>query len=195
MSQDLLLALVAFAFVTTVTPGPNNLMLLASGVNFGLRRSLPHVAGVTLGVVFMVLALGAGLAEGVARLPQAGLALKVLSLGYMLWLAWRIATAAAPDAGEGGSRPLTFLQAAAFQWVNPKAWAMVLAALATYGAALGGPLPVALAFAAVGLPCHLLWVVTGARIARMIDAPDRLRLFNMAMAGIMVLSMLPVLIA
>ncbi|PJN94352.1 hypothetical protein CNY89_15015, partial [Amaricoccus sp. HAR-UPW-R2A-40] len=101
MTHDLLLALFAFAFVTTVTPGPNNLMLLASGVNFGLRRSLPHVAGVTLGVVFMVLLLGAGLAEGVARLPQAGLALKVLSLGYMLWLAWKIATAAAPEAGEG----------------------------------------------------------------------------------------------
>jgi threonine/homoserine/homoserine lactone efflux protein len=195
MSHDFLLALVAFAFVTTVTPGPNNLMLLASGVNFGLRRSLPHVAGVTLGVVFMVLALGAGLAEGVARLPQAGLALKVLSLCYMLWLAWKIATAAAPDAGEGGGRPLTFLQAAAFQWVNPKAWVMALTALGAY--ALGdrgaGVLAVASAFLLVGPPCNLLWVAAGGRLRRLVADPKARRRLNLALAALLLATLWPML--
>lgn len=192
--MDALIGLMGFAAVTTITPGPNNAMLMASGATVGLRGSWRHMAGIMLGFAAMVLVLGAGLAPAVHAHSGLRRVMHAAGLAYVLWLAWKIAQAR-PSQVNAAGRPVGLWQAAAFQWVNPKAWAMVLAALATYGAALGGPLPVALAFAAVGLPCHLLWVVAGARIARMIDAPDRLRLFNMAMAGIMVLSMLPVLIA
>ncbi|TYP67961.1 threonine/homoserine/homoserine lactone efflux protein [Stutzerimonas stutzeri] len=192
--MDALIGLMGFAAVTTITPGPNNAMLMASGATVGLRGSWRHMAGIMLGFAAMVLVLGAGLAPAVQAHSGLQRVMQAAGLAYVLWLAWKIAQARPSQARTAG-RTIGLWQAAAFQWVNPKAWAMVLAALATYGAALGGPLPVALAFAAVGLPCHLLWVVAGTRIARMIDAPDRLRLFNMAMAGIMVLSMLPVLIA
>ena len=192
--MDALIGLMGFAAVTTITPGPNNAMLMASGATVGLRGSWRHMAGIMLGFAAMVLVLGAGLApaaqahSGLRRVMQAA------GLAYVLWLAWKIAQAR-PSQVKAAGRPVGLWQAAAFQWVNPKAWAMVLAALATYGAALGGPLPVASIFAVVGLPCHVLWVVAGARIARLIDAPERLRMFNTAMAGVMVLSMLPVLLA
>ncbi len=195
MSADILVALLVFALVSTITPGPNNLMLLASGMNFGLRRSLPHMAGVVLGLVAMVLLLGIGVAQGLARLPQAMLALKAASVLYMLWLAWKIATAAAPGTrGAPGGRPLTFLQAAAFQWVNPKAWAMALTALGVY--AMGetpGVAIVAAAFLLVGPPCNLLWIAAGERLRRLVANPAALRRVNVAMAALLVLSLWPVL--
>lgn len=214
MSPDLVLALVAFALVATITPGPNNLMLMASGTNHGLRRSLPHVAGVTLGVAAMVLVLGLGLAETLARHPGAMDALKVAALLYMLWLAWRIATAAppgdpapatlAPGTGPApartpaparAGRPLTVLEAAAFQWVNPKAWAMALSALGLYamGEGLAGVLPVAAVFLVVGPPCNLLWVAMGQGLRRLLADRRALRRFNVAMALLLLASLLPVL--
>ena len=197
MSYDLLAALLAFAFVSVVTPGPNNLMLLASGVNFGLRRSAPHVAGVTLGVVFMVLLLGAGVAEATAQAPEVALALRGVSLLYMLWLAWRIATAAPPDPETAAcaGRPLTFLQAAAFQWVNPKAWVMALTALGAYAldAGAAGVLTVAGAFLLVGPPCNLLWVAAGARLRRLVARPQALRRVNVALALLLLASLWPML--
>ncbi|WP_405404562.1 LysE family translocator [Paracoccus sp. Ld10] len=192
--MDALIGLVGFAAVTTITPGPNNAMLMASGATVGLQGSWRHMAGIVLGFAAMVLVLGMGLAPALQSGPDLRRVMQAAGLAYVLWLAWKIARARPMQAGSAG-RPVGLWQAAAFQWVNPKAWAMVLAALATYGAALGGPLPVAATFAVVGLPCHVLWVVAGARIARLIDAPERLRLFNIAMAGVMVLSMLPVLLA
>lgn len=197
MTYDLLAALLAFAFVSVVTPGPNNLMLFASGMNFGLRRSAPHVAGVTLGVVFMVLLLGAGVAGTVAHSPRAALALRGLSLLYMLWLAWKIATAAPPDpeAVEGVGRPLTFLQAVAFQWVNPKAWVMALTALGAYALDAGGAgvLTVAGAFLLVGPPCNLLWVAAGARLRRLLARPKTLRRVNVTLALLLLASLWPML--
>ena len=192
--MDALIGLVGFAAVTTITPGPNNAMLMASGATVGLHGSWRHMAGIVLGFAAMVLVLGTGLAPALQSDPDLRRVMQAAGLAYVFWLAWKIARARPMQAGSSG-RPVGLWQAAAFQWVNPKAWAMVLAALATYGAALGGPLPVAAIFAVVGLPCHVLWVVAGARIARLIDAPERLRLFNIAMAGVMVLSMLPVLLA
>lgn len=191
--MDAVIALAAFAAATTVTPGPNNMMLMASGAQGGLRGSWPHMAGIMLGFAAMVLVLGAGLAPALTLRPGIGAAMQAAGLAYVLWLAWRIARAAPPGAA-GSARPVGLWQAAAFQWINPKAWAMVLAALATHGAGSGGPVTVALIFAAVGLPCHLLWVIAGARIARLIADPARLRLFNGAMAALLVASMLPVLL-
>ncbi|MDZ4094494.1 MAG: LysE family translocator, partial [Paracoccaceae bacterium] len=120
MTHEILAALIAFAFVTSVTPGPNNLMLMASGANFGFRRTTPHMLGVALGFVVMAMLVGLGLVGVFHRWPSAVTALKVVSIAYMLWLAWEIAHAAAPNEAGMQGQPMTFLQAAAFQWINPK---------------------------------------------------------------------------
>ncbi len=197
MTQDLYLALLKFAFVTTVTPGPNNMMLLASGVNFGARRTLPHMFGITFGVVVMVLLVGFGVA-GIFKLwPPSLTVLKILSVAYMLWLAWKIATSSAPGKArsDAPARPMTFLQAAAFQWVNPKAWAMVLGGISAY---VPNPTVPALfiaasAFALVSLPSISLWAIAGQTMRRWLDDPNRLRLFNWTMAALLILSLWPVL--
>jgi len=195
MTHELIIATVAFAFVSTVTPGPNNLMLMASGVNWGLRRSVPHLAGVSLGVVAVVLVMGAGLAQVFALVTAAKTVLKAASLGYMLWLAFKIATAAAPEGGAARGRPLSFLQAAAFQWVNPKVWAMSLTGISVYsgGGGVTGILQVALAFLLVGPPSNILWVLMGQGMRRMLADPVALRRFNLGMALLLVASLWPVL--
>jgi threonine/homoserine/homoserine lactone efflux protein len=134
LDVDTLIALVLFSFVSSITPGPNNLMLMASGTNFGLTRSVPHLLGVSIGFVVMLLLVGAGVAAIFEAVPGAALALKVGSVLYLLYLAYRIATARLPgqDNDRGVARPFTFLQAAAFQWINPKAWTMALTAVAVY---------------------------------------------------------------
>ncbi|MBK4215945.1 LysE family translocator [Paracoccus caeni] len=193
MNADLLLALTGFAFVTSATPGPNNMMLMASGANFGMRRTVPHMLGVSLGFGAMVAVLGLGVDQIIARSPLLAETLKWVSMGYMLWLAWKIATAAAPKEGEGSGRPMTFLQASAFQWVNPKAWAMALGALSAYAAGVGGALVVALVFAVVNLPTVSVWAAMGLAVRSLLATPLRLRLFNGVMAVLLVVSMLPVL--
>jgi threonine/homoserine/homoserine lactone efflux protein len=194
MTHDLLIALLAFAFVTSVTPGPNNMMLLASGVNFGFRRTVPHMLGISAGHSLMVFLVGLGLAGVFKAWPPALTVLKVASVAYMLWLAWKIAHAAAPGEGRARPQPMTFLQAAAFQWVNPKAWAMALGAVSAYVAV---PSPLAYAavagvFAAVNLPSVSVWAGAGQALRRWLETPGRLRAFNWTMAGLLVLSVWPV---
>lgn len=198
MQPDILLALIGFAFITSVTPGPNNMMLMASGANFGLRRTVPHMLGVSLGFGAMVAVLGLGFDRLITGTPVLAETLKWLSLAYMLWLAWKIAHATRPGEGPSGdaaadARPMTFLQAAAFQWVNPKAWAMALGALSAYAAGVGGALVVGLVFALVNLPSVSLWAAMGQGLRRLLAAPGRLKAFNWTMAAGLVLSMLPVL--
>ena len=136
MTYEALLPLIAFAFVTSITPGPNNLMLMASGANFGVRRTMPHMIGVVLGFVFMAVFLavivGVGLAQVFVAVPSLHTMLKAASVVYLLYLAWKIATAPPPGEASRSGRPMTFLAAAAFQWVNPKAWAMALTAVTVY---------------------------------------------------------------
>jgi threonine/homoserine/homoserine lactone efflux protein len=194
MTYEILLALLGFAFVTSVTPGPNNMMLLASGVNFGLRRTVPHMLGISLGHALMVFLLGLGVAGAIRAVPHAGTVLKALSVAYMLWLAWKIAHAAAPGEGKAGGRPFTFLQAAAFQWVNPKAWAMALGAVAAYApsGSVGAVAMIAVVFASVNLPSVTLWAAAGQGIRRWLEGPGRLQAFNWTMAVLLVLSLWPV---
>ncbi|MBA4326436.1 MAG: hypothetical protein C0426_15785 [Rhodobacter sp.] len=194
MTSELFLALLGFAFVTSITPGPNNMMLLASGVNFGFRRTMPHMLGISMGHALMVFLVGLGLAGVFKAWPPALLALKVASVAYMLWLAWKIAQAGAPGEGRAKAAPMTFLQAAAFQWVNPKAWAMALGAVSAYVVE-----PSALAYAAVAgvfalvnLPSVSVWAGAGQAMRRWLDGPGRLRAFNWTMAGLLVLSLWPV---
>lgn len=195
MTYDHLLALLGFAFVTSVTPGPNNLMLMASGANFGLRRTVPHMLGISLGFAVLAGAVGLGLAGLLQAVPGAMLGLKVLAVAYMLWLAWKIAHAAAPGAGRAGARPMTALQAAAFQWVNPKAWAMALGAIAVYapGGGLGQVALVAAVFSAVNLPTVSLWAWAGEGLRQWLTDARRLRVFNLTMAAALVASLWPVL--
>lgn len=199
MSLDTLLALVAFAFVTSVTPGPNNLMLLASGVNFGFRRTVPHMLGIGAGFTLMVALVGLGLAPAFEAQPALHTALRAVGAAYMLWLAWRLAHAG--PVGNGAptrGRPMRFLGAAAFQWVNPKAWVMALTAVAAYAGADGGAagvLPVALVFGAVNLPSVAVWAAFGAALRQALSRPATLRRFNVAMALLLVASLWALLTA
>lgn len=197
MTYDLFIALAAFAFVSSITPGPNNMMLMASGANFGFRRTLPHMTGVTLGFMVMLITVGLGLMQVFDAYPIIYTVLKVLSVSYLLYLAWKIATSApisddADPAKQGV--PFTFLQAALFQWVNPKAWTMGLTAITVYTAdrSVIGVLLVGVIFAFVNLPAVSFWTIMGGQMKRFLTSPARLRAFNGAMALLLVGSLYPV---
>ena len=196
MSGALLWGLAVFCFVSSITPGPNNLMLLTSGVNFGVRRTVPHMLGVGLGFTLMVAVVGLGLAGIFARFPALLVAMKWLGAAYMVYLAVKLARAAPLEAGAAAGRPLTFLQAAAFQWVNPKAWVMALTAMATY------TMPddyirtvwlVALVFGVVNLPCVSSWVLFGTVLRQVLQRPLVVRAFNLVMAALLIASLYPAL--
>ena len=198
MSVELLTALTAFAFVSSITPGPNNLMLMASGANYGFRRTVPHMLGIGIGFVVMVVLVGIGLIGLFDAYALSYTLLKIVSVVYLLYLAWRIATAAAPDTSAvpgAGGRPMTFLQAAAFQWVNPKAWAMALTAISVYAPSrnLEAVAFVALVFGVINLPSVSVWTVLGQQAGRLLTSPVRLRSFNVTMAVLLIVSLYPVL--
>lgn len=196
MTHEQLLALAAFAFVTSITPGPNNLMLMASGANFGVRRTVPHMLGVALGFVFMAVLVGAGLAQAFAAVPQLYAVLKLVSVAYLLFLSWKIATAPPPGEAARAGRPMTFLAAAAFQWVNPKAWAMALTAVSVYAPSqtAAGIAAVAVVFGIVNLPSVGIWAALGQGMRRVLTNPARMRAFNVLMAVLLVGSLYPVLL-
>lgn len=195
MTFEILTALATFAFVSSITPGPNNLMLMASGANFGFRRTIPHMLGIGLGFTVMVVAVGAGLKQIFDAYPVSHTALKVASVLYLLYLAWKIATAAPVRPGEVTGRPMTFLQAAAFQWVNPKAWAMALTAVTVYtpDRSFWAVVLVAVVFGAINLPSVSSWTLLGQQMAKMLKSPTKLRIFNWTMGALLVLSLYPVL--
>lgn len=196
MTADILIPLVTFCFVTSVTPGPNNMMLMASGANFGFRATVPHMLGISLGHAFMVALVGFGLAGLFTRFPVLHDILKVTAVLYMLWLAWHFAHAAPPgESGGAGTRPMSFLGAAAFQWVNPKAWAMALGAITAYAPdqSVAAVLTVAAVFCTVNLPSISLWTIIGQEMRRLLTSPVRLRMFNWTMAALLLASLIPVL--
>ena len=199
MSLDIFAALVLFAFVTSVTPGPNNFMLLASGVNFGFGRTIPHMLGIGAGFLSLLLGVGFGLGAVLAAWPALHLALKIGGGAYLLYLAWRIAMARSTGeaaAGENATRPMTFAEAAAFQWVNPKAWVMAVTAMALYTspeAQLLSIVLVAVAFALVNVPCVSVWAGFGVALRGFLSDPVRLKWFNIAMGLALAASLWPML--
>lgn len=197
MSPSLLSAFALFAFVSSITPGPNNTMLLASGVNFGFRRSIPHALGISLGFMWLVIAVGLGLGEVFKALPWAYTLLRYIGAAYLLYLAWKIATSRPmSDDIEGRGTPMSFLGAALFQWVNPKAWVMALGAITTYTPAQGyftNVLVIAAVFALINLPSVCVWVGFGSGLRTVLRHPRWLRVFNGLMAGLLVLSLYPLL--
>ncbi len=197
MTPELLSALAAFAFVSSITPGPNNLMLMASGANFGWARTIPHMLGVAIGFALMTVLVGVGLIRVFEIWPFTYSILKVASIVFLAWLAWKIANAAPPpDRTQTVGTPLTFIQAALFQWVNPKAWAMSLTALSAYrpeGSGLAGVLVVAVIFGIVNLPSVGCWVLLGTQLRRLLNVPWKLRLFNISAALLLLASLWPIL--
>ena len=196
MSRDIFLSLILFAFTTSITPGPNNMMLLASGVNFGFRRTIPHMLGIGGGFLSLLLAVGFGLGALISAFPPVFVALKIAGGLYLLWIAWMIATSHSLGEGKVSARPMTFLEAAAFQWVNPKAWVMAVSAMAAYTAAdayFMTVLIVAIAFAVVNLPSVSTWAGFGAVLRDWLSHPVRLKWFNITMAILLVLSLWPML--
>lgn len=195
MQAALFWGLALFCFVSSITPGPNNLMLMTSGVNFGVRRTLPHMLGVALGFLLMVALVGLGLAGLFTRYPALLIGMKWVGAAYMVWLALKLARAAPVKTGEATGRPVTFLQAAAFQWINPKAWIMALTAVATYADPADYTrtvLVVALVFGLVTLPCVAAWVVFGTALRHALQRPVILRAFNWTMGALLIASLYPV---
>ena len=194
MNIEIISALCAFAFVSSVTPGPNNLMLMTSGANFGLRRTMPHFLGVVLGFMLMILLVGAGLVQVFEAYPVSHDILRFFSVGYIVYLAGKISRSK-PGNEAGRSAPLSALQAALFQWVNPKAGTMAVTSVTVYAPdqTLTGVLMVALVFGAINLPAVSSWTLIGLNIARFLGSPERLRAFNVTMAVLLVLSLYPVI--
>jgi threonine/homoserine/homoserine lactone efflux protein len=187
-------AAMTFALVMSITPGPNNTMLLASGVNFGFRRTLPHMMGITCGCIVMMLAIGLGLGQLFARVPVLYPVLEIASAGYLVYLAWKIAASDTLSVNAADKRPMTFLQAAAFQWVNPKAWMMVVTGVTAYRLddnLLINALLLAAAFALVNLPSISVWAAFGLGLRRFLSRPSMLRVFNLTMAALLIASIVP----
>lgn len=197
MTYTLFIGLLGFAFASSITPGPNNLMLMASGANYGLRRTVPHMLGVSLGHAFMVFMIGVVLLQVFEAFPVLHIILKVAGSAYMLWLAWKIANAVPPEARTVEGNPFTFLQAAAFQWVNPKAWIMGITAISGYApqsyGIIGGAALVAVIFCAVNFPSVTVWAWMGMQLRRWLGTTQRLRIFNITMALLLVASLYPML--
>jgi threonine/homoserine/homoserine lactone efflux protein len=192
MDTVLLSSLLGFAFVTSVTPGPNNLMIMTSGASFGWRRSLRHLLGIALGFGFMIAMVTLGLGQLVAQVPELLDAIKIAGALWMLWLAFQFLKARpAGDDSAGGAtrgRPLRFYEAALFQWVNPKAWTLALAVASGYvGLASSHWLRaclIALVFLIMALLCTSLWLMAGEALHRILKGPGASRIFSYLMAGL-----------
>ena len=195
-SSSVLLPLAAFIFVSSITPGPNNVMLTASGANFGYQRSVPHMLGISVGATLMLLVVRAGLGAVFARWPQLYTLLQWVGAAYLVWLAWKIATAGRVQTGQAKPQPLNFWQAAAFQWVNPKAWLMSVGVVAAYTSPTAYWASLALGagvMLVVNYPCISVWTLFGSVIGRWLQSPRALQMFNGAMAVLLLLSLYPLL--
>lgn len=196
MNTDMINALVAFAFVTSITPGPNNLMLMASGAQFGVRRTIPHMLGISVGFCVMLVLVGIGVMQAFAMFPLLETLLKALSFAFLAYLACKLAMAPTSNmCRPEASQPMTFLGAALFQWVNPKAWAMALTAISLYapGRNLVTVAVVGLVFSIVNLPSVGVWAYAGEKMRLVLTSPARQRAFNLAMAALLATSVLPML--
>ena len=187
MPYDTILALLALVSLMAWTPGPNNAMVASSGATFGFRRTMPHVLGIALGFSFMMLVVGYALGEVFQQSALLREGVRWLGAALLLYIAWKIATSGGLSSAKGEPRPLTFLEAAGFQWVNPKAWSGALAITAQFATGTA-PLTEALVIGCVcifaGLTSASSWAFGGQAIRQALSTPERLRVFNMAMGGL-----------
>ncbi len=191
---DPIFPLLLFALSGSLTPGPNNLMVTASGTAFGFARTIPHMLGVTIGFGVMILAFGLGLAQLFASFPDTHRWVRLIGAAYLLYLAARLALAGDPGTAAARRRPLNFFEAGLFQWVNPKAWTLalgVVAAFTTVGSQVTGELAViSLIFMLTTLPSLALWCWFGVAIGRLLASARARRLINFTMAGLVALSVI-----
>lgn len=197
MTLESMLSLALFSFASSITPGPNNFMLLASGVNFGFRRTVPHMFGVAFGFCLLLLAVGAGLGGLLKAYPVVETAFKAAGGAYLLFLSWKIAMARSLGrGGEAASRPITLQQAAAFQFVNPKAWVMAITGMAIYTDAERPWISVtmiAAVFTVVNLPSIAVWAGFGVALRNWLSDPVRLKWFNIGMGVLLAATLAPLL--
>lgn len=193
--ETYLISLALFAIASTGTPGPNNLMILTSGLNFGIPKSIPHWLGICTGVPFMIFAVGLGLDQLFRQWPMLFMVLKVLGVGYLLYLAFKIATTETRPDSSKRSQPMTYLQGALFQWVNPKAWVMVLSAVTAFTSPDSALLPqiaiIAMVFMMIGLCCVGCWLFAGSQLQRLLKNAKQQRFFNRLMSALLVASIVP----
>ena len=190
---SLILTSIPFMASMGFTPGPNNILVSSSGVNFGFRATVPHMLGITFGFPAMLFLVGLGLAKLFFAVPQIQVLLKFLCAVYLLYLAWKVATAAAPGGPTPQtSKPVTFLQAAAFQWINGKGWVVALSAVTTYTRVESSMLPQVVALAGISMVVTIAavatWAAFGAMLRRYLHTEKRRRAFNYSMAGLLVIS-------
>jgi threonine/homoserine/homoserine lactone efflux protein len=196
LTPELAIAATLFCFAGALTPGPNNVMLLASGVNFGFARTLPHIIGVIAGYSFLLLVVGLGLGQAVFAHPLAYHALRIAGALYLVWLAWKIATAQGATAGAARGSPLTFLQAAAFQWINMKGVLVAVSAVAAFirptafVATLGWLLFVA---TLATITSTIIWTLFGSGLRGLLTDRRKARIFNLVMAALLLASLYPML--
>jgi len=195
MSNPLLIAFVLFAAVMFFTPGPNNIMVMSSGLTYGFRRTLPHIAGVVIGFAFMVGAVGLGFGTIFIAFPVLQVILKYAGAAYLIYLAVMIALSGPPKPGETGRRPLTFWQGAMFQWVNVKGWVAVIGTITAYAAIAGFPVNIllqVLIFLAMGTASITIWTLFGSALRPMLASDRAVRAFNIVMALLLLASLYPV---
>jgi threonine/homoserine/homoserine lactone efflux protein len=197
MSHSVLVAFVMFAAVMFFTPGPNNIMLLSSGLTYGFRRTVPHMAGITIGFAFMVGAVGLGLGAVFIAYPVLQIILKYVGVGYLIYLAAVIAMAEppSPESGNENSQPMTFWGAALFQWVNAKGWVMVIGTITAYAAIAAFPwniaIQVGLSLVLGTLSC-IAWALFGTALRPLLTSRQAVRAFNIVMAILLLASLYPV---
>lgn len=186
--------LAVFAAAAAFTPGPNNTLLMLSGVNWGFRRALPLLLGIVTGFPLMVFAVGMGLGRAFMAWPALRIALEIACFAYLLLLAWKVARSGGPGSGDALAKPLGFMNGVLFQWVNPKAWMMAISAFTVYVPLGSAPFKPVLGVVAVffftGIPSALTWLLFGMALTRFLNTPRRVRVFNIAMAVLLVASML-----
>jgi len=193
---DLLLSYTVFCLIMATTPGPNNMMVLASGVRFGTRRTLPLIFGIAAGMAVLFGATGSGLGAAFKALPLLALALRLLSAGFLLWLAWKIATAGPLKRDQAELKMLGFPTGVGFQWINPKAWAAAMTAASTYLPPDAGAVTIGVGAAIIAMAALFattVWMTFGLLISRFLHDPRRAQAFNIVMAILLLASTLPIL--
>lgn len=195
----MMLSIATFTLATATTPGPNNIMLLSSGLTFGYKRTIPHILGVMLGFPFMVLLVGLGLGFIFEKFPVIFSVLKIVGIAYLFWMAYKIANNKSSfNVNEDeNSKPFTFLQSAAFQWVNPKAWIMAVTAISIFVTAQDDTLMqvciIAVIYMLSGMISSNVWTAGGVVLKRFIKSENGIKIFNMTMALLLIASVLPIL--
>lgn len=195
--MEYLVSLMVFTFVASVTPGPNNIMLFASGVNHGIKKSLPHYFGICIGFLLLVAAVGFGLGTLFKQSPLLHQVLQIVGALYLVYFAWKIGSTNSASNSNEIRAPITFLEAVLFQWVNPKAWVVAIGAIATF--TIQSRIATSIAtiivmYLFMGLLAMGIWLTLGTSLQRFLNSVKRRRIFNVSMAILLLLSIVPIVL-